>query len=220
MRSARSTLLRMNDRIDPKRYLRAWVNALALLWWTASAGADPTGAYGLTAGMDLEQVQQVAGELQQLNPFTYIAGSLPGSHPDLETFALVITPEEGLCRLQATSAAIADAGDGTVVREKFDRLFEMLWGAHGKHQVVSTLLADSSHQAPHEWMTALLEKERVLMTLWTLDDGSELSGGLDRVVLSARALKPTEGFLNIDYTFFNWPGCQARLESQALAAGA
>ncbi|MCH9651038.1 MAG: hypothetical protein K0U98_22635 [Deltaproteobacteria bacterium] len=174
---------------------------------------DVPGAYSLTAGMSLEQVQEIAGELQQLNPFTYVADSLPGSHGELETFAMVITPEEGLCRLQATSAVIVDGGDGTVVREKFDRLFEVLWGTHGKHQVVSTLLADSAYQAPHEWMTALLEKEQVLMTLWTLDDGSKLSGGLESIVLSARALKPTEGFLNIDYTFSNWPGCQGRLES-------
>ena len=68
------------------------------------------------------------------------------------------------------------------------------------------------------WMVALYERDRVLMTLWSEDQGSEVPAGVKRIVLSARALKPEEGFLSLDYFFSNWERCKSHfVDSPVLA---
>lgn len=69
--------------------------ALALLAPLAHAGP-----FGLEQGMRLEQLKQVAG-LKDEGEFLYSTTRLPRTHPDFTDFRLLVTPEQGLCKLTA-----------------------------------------------------------------------------------------------------------------------
>ncbi len=169
-------------------------------------------AFGLRAGMGREEIEAMTGPLQEVSPSVFLATELPGGYPEIQTYSLFITPEHGLCRIQGTSEVIPSDGQGEPLRERFDRLMERLWEAHGYPEVIDRLTEGSDWSGEGEWMIALYERERILMTLWTQVQGAQLPEGVERVTLAARALKANEGFLALDYTLSNWTRCQVRFD--------
>ncbi len=194
---------------------RSWMLPLLLvaqLAWLVGAGG-----MALRDGMSREEVEGVLGRVEEVGRYLYLGRTLPEGPPGTETATLVITPEEGLCRVQATSGAIATAGDGASLRQRFDRLLESLWATYGGPRVVDEVAAEGGLEGKERWMAALLARQRVLMTVWTEAQGARLPEGLVSVVLSARALSEREGYLNVDFTFASWPGCQGRIDAAGRA---
>ena len=134
----------------------------AILFSTPLAAAP----FGLRAGMEKEDVEKITGPLREVSPSVFLSMELPGGYPELETYSLFITPDHGLCRVQGTSEVIPSDGQGQPLRQRFDRLMERLWEAHGYPEVIDRLTEGSAWSARDEWMIALFERDRILMTLW------------------------------------------------------
>jgi len=176
-------------------------------------GGEPEAPFGLQAGMALEQVEQQLGSVSAVGPFAYLGAAPEGSYEEVASLALIVTPDEGLCRIQATSEVIPTDAAGAEIRRSFGLLLERLWAEHGEPKVLDTLIPESLLGAKDQWMAALLAGDRVVLSLWNRERGSRLAEGLESVVLAARGLKEEQAYLSVEYVFYNWPGCEERLES-------
>ncbi|MDY7092974.1 MAG: hypothetical protein SX243_08385 [Acidobacteriota bacterium] len=200
-----------------------WWFATILLVGSLVLGAEGsqapvlTGPFGLEAGAGREQVEEVLGELSPVRPAVFMTSSVPGDWPHLETLSLVITPNQGLCRLQATTALFPSAADGAEVRRRFAELQQRLTQSHGEPSLLDT--ADGK-SAGESWMADLRQKRAALVAVWNAAGGSELGFNLASVTLSARALKDDEAFLTVDYLYTIWDYCRPALEAAEAAAEA
>lgn len=203
------------------RTLHWW--CAAFLWLGAvAAGAQedapavPQGPFGLEAGAGREQVEEVLGDLSPVRPAVFMTSSVPGDLPHLETLSLVITPNQGLCRAQATTALFPSTADGAEVRRRFAELQEQLSRTYGEPSLLDTAEAKSAEGG---WMADLRQRRAALVAVWNAAAGAELGHNLESVTLSARALKDDEGFLTVDYVYTIWDYCRPVLEA-AEAEGA
>ncbi|MCB1032498.1 MAG: hypothetical protein KDD47_01530 [Acidobacteria bacterium] len=184
----------------------------------SAAAVAGTGPFGVSEGLDRVEVEAIVGPLEEVGPSVLLATKFDSSFPELESLSFFVSPQQGLCRIQATSEVIPSDGRGRPLRDRFDRLLERLWEVYGHPEVIDRLSAGSAWAGEDAWMVALYERDRVLMTLWSEDQGSEVPAGVKRIVLSARALKPEEGFLSLDYFFSNWERCKSHfVDSPVLA---
>ncbi|MEM9290966.1 MAG: hypothetical protein AAGD01_04735 [Acidobacteriota bacterium] len=167
--------------------------------------------FGLHRGSSLEDVESLVGLLSPVSEQDYMAVQIPGSPPLLETLTLTVTPEDGLCRLRASTALLQDPGDGSVVLDAFERLRAPLEQAFGElHTTLDTLLPDSPYAAADQWLAGLRHRHRALLMLWNRESGSALPDSVEHISLAARGYSDREGFLVLEYTFTNWSACEAR----------
>lgn len=187
--------------------------ALALLAPLAHAGP-----FGLEQGMRLERLKQVAG-LKDEGEFLYSTTRLPRTHPDFTDFRLLVTPEQGLCKLTAWTDPIPTNTYGEGVRRKYASLLAALEARYGAHKKFDFLRAGSIWDEPRDWMMGLLREERTLATYWDNEEGSRMSDRLVSVSLRAHAVSTSQGLIQLTYEFENMPACIAeirRRESSAL----
>jgi hypothetical protein len=114
--------------------------------------------------------------------------------------------------VQATTRPLTSDGRGTSIRDYFSALLERLWASLGEPRVVDTLREGSSLGRQDQWLEALQAGDRVVMSFWGKDTGARLPEGTEAVVLAARPLDGSQGFVMVESTFYNWPGCQSLLE--------
>jgi hypothetical protein len=212
-----------------KKFLRGWSAGLVLVLVlvlvagpaAAAVGESPPavsrGPFGLEAGAGREQVEEVLGELSPVRPAVFMTSSVPGDWPHLETLSLVITPNQGLCRTQATTGLFSSAADGAEVRQRFVELQKRLSQTHGEPSLLDTVEPDSEGVS---WMADLRQKRAALVAVWNAAGGASLGHNLESVTLSARALEDDEAFLTVDYVYTIWDYCQPALEAAEAEAAA
>lgn len=190
--------------------MRAWLLLLLLGSGTVEE-APPVGPYGLEERMSLAEVEKVLGAVAPMAPHTYLGSPPEGVLAEISTLTLFLTREDGLCRIQGTSDVIVSDPKGTQLRDRFSRLLEVLWAKYGEPKIVDTLVPDSQWPEDDQWLQALLEGDRVVLSLWNRETGARLADGVISVVLAARGLEPGKGYLHLEHTFSNWAGCEARI---------
>lgn len=192
------------------------VPCLALSAAASPVGQKPTvlkGPFGLEAGSGREQIETVLGKLSVLKPSIFMTSSVPGDLPGLDTLTLVVTPNQGLCRIQATSGLLTASSDGAEVRRRFDELRDRLEARFGDYRLVDTLIGAGDGKP---FIAQLLSRERALLAVWSAGSGSTLGFNLESVTLSARALEADQAFLTIDYVYTIWDYCQPSLAGESL----
>jgi len=174
----------------------------------ASVAPATDGPFGLTAGMSREALEAITGEKISKEGDSYHAKKVPKSHRGFEHFALHFGPE-GLCAIRAIGVEIPTSAHGVELRRAFDAMEETLASVYGKHDRTDFLRSGSIWHEPQEWMMALLKKERVLMSRWSEDYGSDLKNRVQFVGVMAFAVTQSTGRLGLNYEFDNWDSCKA-----------
>ena len=192
--------------------LLPWVLAAAPPQTEAPGGTSPShppkGPFGLEAGAGREQVEEVLGALSPLRPSIYMTSNVPEELPGIETLTLVVTQNQGLCRVQATSDAFTSDAAGVDVRKRFEALRARLEERYGEHRVVDT----SAGGDDKSFAAQLFDRDRVLLAVWTEGSGSTLAFNLESITLAARGLDTGQAFLSVDYVYTIWSYCQPALE--------
>lgn len=110
---------------------------LALAPWESETRAAVSGPpFGLEAGSGREQVEAVLGPLAEVEPSVYLLAEVSGDLPHVENLTLVITPNQGLCRVQAGTALFPTDPAGAEVRRRFASLRERLETLYGEPNVL------------------------------------------------------------------------------------
>ena len=159
---------------------------------------ESNGPFGLRMGMSAAELRQVAdlkaSEPDQ-RPLVLHTDRLPRPHDAFEGYLLIETIEV--------------KGEGKELRSAFEDLERAIERKYGKHLTRDELEQGSKLGDKKQWMQSLHGKERTLAAFWDSEEHSTLSDDIAAVVLDARALSETEGYLRLSYSFSNWDRCDA-----------
>jgi hypothetical protein len=194
-----------------ERKLRKIVVAAAFF---AAFGAI-AGPLGLSKGMTLEELKKQGAFVSGNQQFVYTAKTITSGHPDFESYTVVLTPEQGLCKIQAVSKDIETSSFGTELEGKYNGLVEAMsgkYGAPGKN--FNFLRSESSWKEPQYWMMGLLKKERRLIAFWNKPENNNLPDSLQLIMIETLPLSGSKGFLKLVYEFDNIDACVAVLQAK------
>lgn len=186
---------------------------------------DADGPFGLRMGMTAAELRQVvdakATEPEQ-RPLVLQTERLPKNHDAFEGYLLIVSDKVGLCKIVGLGETIAVKPEGKELRSAFEDLEQAIERKYGKHLTRNELNRGSKLEDKKQWMQALHGKERSLAAFWDAEERSTLSDDIGAIVLDARALSESEGYLRLDYVFTNWGRCeeegkQARRKTSADA---
>ncbi len=183
------------------------------------------GPFGLRMGMtaaELRQVLDVKAPEPDQRPLVLQTERLPRHHDAFEGYLLIVSDKVGLCKIVGLGETIAVKPEGKELRAAFEDLEEAIGKKYGRHLTRDEIGPGSSFTDKKQWMQSLHAKERQLAAFWDAEERSTLSDDIIEIVLDARTLSETEGYVRLYYTFSNWGRCeeegkQARRKASANA---
>ena len=174
------------------------------------------GPFGLERGM---MKNDFTCNLEEVAPHMYILSAVPKPHSAFEVYAAMITPNHGLSWIKAIGSDINTNPFGVEVRSNFDNMKSKLAGIYQNYEDMDFLMHDSIWNEPRDWMQALENKERVLMSVWEAKHGSKMKDSLVSVALVATAKDTNTGYIVVEYEFNNHAAAKNELsaiEDEAL----
>lgn len=174
------------------------------------------GPLGLNKSMTLEELKR-QGDFSRLpnQTFVYGAKNLIAGHPDFNSFLVVVTPEQGLCKIVASSKEIETSGFGTELQSKYKILVEALAEKYGAPGNTFDFLRNGSiWEEPRNWMMGLKEKERRLSAHWSKPQINNLPDSLASISTTAGAYSSSTGFISLVYEFDNFAECLTVMKSK------
>ena len=173
------------------------------------------GPLGLDKGMTLDELKKQGAFASGNQQFVYTAKTIMNGHPDFEAYSVILTPEQGLCKIQAVGKDIETSGYGTELQGKFKDLIDALsskYGAPGDNW--DFLHAGSIWKEPQYWMMGMIKKERTLSAGWSKPKKSNLPHSLESILVQVAALSSNKGYIRISYEFDNIDACMAVLQAK------
>jgi len=173
------------------------------------------GPFGLSKGMTLEEVKKYGAFVSGDSPFTYTAKTLSNGHPDFEIYSIILTPQQGLCKIQAAGKDVKTSSFGSELKEKHNDLVKALsnkYGSPGNN--FDFLRTGSIWKDPQDWMMALLKKERTLASYWSPPERTNLPDSVLSIQLEAAASSGSTGYIRLGYEFDNLDACIAVLKEK------
>ena len=169
-----------------------------------------SGPFGLERGMIKKDF---TCNLEEIAPHTYILSAVPKPHSAFEVYAAMITPNHGLSWVKAIGDDIHTNPFGIEVRTKFDIMKSKLMSIYQTCEDMDFLMHDSIWNEPRDWMQALENKERILMSVWEAKHGSKMKDSLTSVALVATAKDTSTGYIVVEYEFDNHVAAKNELSS-------
>ncbi len=166
------------------------------------------GPFGLSKGMTLEEAKKYGDFVSGNSPFVYTAKTLAGGHPDFESYSIILTPQQGLCKIQASGKDVNTSAFGDELKAKhieFVKALSNKYGSPGNNY--DFLRLGSIWKDPQDWMMALLKKERTLASYWSSPERTNLPDSLLSIELVTAALSGSKGYLRLSYEFNNLDAC-------------
>ena len=158
------------------------------------------GIFGLKKGMSIDEIRALDfGDIKQHAdiPDAYVVNE-PKKPKDAATVSFVVTPKNGLLRIHFVWVIQTNVyGNG--IRDKFNKLHDILTKKYGKGKNYDFLRSDSIWNRPKDWMMGLLKGERALAWVSYITDSN--SQNLELVFLQAKALSREEAALSLTYDF-------------------
>jgi hypothetical protein len=175
------------------------------------------GPFGLEQGMSLEQIKKITKLEETDIKFVYRTINLPKGTDEIHTYTLIITPTEGLCKINAFTRDIPTSPDGKELRDEFDSYVKILSEKYGSVPASNKqdfLHADSIWKDSKYWMRSLGVSERTLAYFWFTEKSKPLPDSISAIQLKAlvgaNAISP--GFLVVGYEFNNSDKCMRTIK--------
>ena len=166
------------------------------------------GPLGLNKGMTLEELKKQGAFSPVGQQYVYTSKTLASGHTDFDLYTVILTPEQGLCKIQASSKEIDTSSFGTELESKYRRLIDAMsekYGPPGKN--FDFLSAGSLWEEPQYWMMALLKKERTLSAFWSAPVNNNLPDSIQSITIESYALSGSTGYIRLSYEFDNIDAC-------------
>ena len=158
------------------------------------------GPFGFECG---QKIESFTCGLEEVAPHKFILSEPPKPHYAFDMYVGMITPNYGLSWLKAVGKTISTNPYGIEVKTNFERMKEKLDNVYGKSEISDFLMQDSIWNEPRDWMQALQSGERILMAVWSADNGSKMKDSLVSVALLANATDTETGYIAVEYEFKN-----------------
>jgi hypothetical protein len=162
---------------------------------------EKSGPFGFEAGMTKEQIIQIVGNdaIKETSGDTIILANAPEAHHDFESYALKISPENGLVKILAVGKNINTNGFGNELKSAYKSIKTALANIYGRPNHEWDLLVNGSiWTGPDDWMDGLLKKERILACGWI---DMPLPNRIQGMRLDAAARSKEIGYLYLTYEF-------------------
>lgn len=143
-------------------------------------------------------------------PSNFFTQQIPlvSGHPDFEAYTVILTPEQGLCNLEAIGKNIDSSSYGTELEGKYKTLISAMTVKYGKpYKNFNFLRSGSIWNEPKYWMMGLLKKERRLIAFWAEPGNVNMTDSLTAITVEALPLSGSKGYININYEFSNASEC-------------
>ena len=183
---------------------------VVLLLFALAVKPAIAGPFGLYMGM---QPSDFKGKLEEIKPHIYKTRDVPKKHSAFEYYILRFGPKSGLYYIKAVGSDISTNSYGREVLDVFNAMEAKLKEIYGNNKRLDFLSKGSIWTEPRDWMPGLVKNDRVLTSLWSEEDGSELKDDLKTVCLAARGASRSIGFIVIEYLFKNQQQCEAEIEA-------
>jgi len=199
------------------------------------------GPFGLSQGLPLEEIRKAGTFVAAQTDYTYEAKRLAQGTPDFDSYSVLATPKQGLCRIVAFSGDLYTDGYGRQLKTRFHELTSALAGKYGTPRVsldISKTIDLSRNFGfwnlggigidDSDWMDALLLRKRQLSAEWQGDTGfgdpvgmAGSAGGLPdslaSIALEGRARSASSAYLRLEYRFRNYGECITELKAKRSA---
>jgi hypothetical protein len=154
---------------------------------------------------------ELSTPLEEIAPAKYVTASVPKPHSAFETYILEIPEKTGLAWVKAVGKALDTNSFGTQIISAFDAMEAKLANTYGRYERHDFLLPGSIWDEAQDWTNSLLRKERILISEWAPQHGSQLVDQLSSVALIASAEDASSGYIAIEYTFENHAAAEAEI---------
>lgn len=162
---------------------------------------DNSGPFGFEAGMTKEQIIAIVGggAIKESTGDTTIFNNAPKPDPNFESYALRISPENGLLKIVAMSKNIDTNGFGNELKSTYKDIRAALAKIYGRPVHEMDLLNNGSiWTGPEDWMTGLLKGDRIFGCNWI---DIPLPNRITVIRIDATAKSKEIGYLYLTYEF-------------------
>ena len=191
------------------------VAALASPYLAVAQASSSGGPFGLRMAMSQAELSRI-GKLEQLKGSNVFSiARVPKPHNAFESYAVIFTPSQGLCKVAGIGKTIETSAHGVQLKSAFESMEEALTRKYGNHKRNDFLSPGSIWDEPEDWMMGLQQKDRYLSTFWDEEEKSTLADNIEAISLETIGLSRTSGFLRLSYEFSNFGACSAELDMEA-----
>ncbi|HEX2554209.1 MAG TPA: hypothetical protein VHL98_10935 [Microvirga sp.] len=176
----------------------------ATLFLAGPVAAD--GPFGVTMGsnpLDYPTCKAAEGVTG-----AYDCSGLPRSHPDMRVYNLISSSETGVCLLRGSTDILETSSFGSELRMKTEELKDQVSSVYGPSNKFDFIMPRSIWIDPSYWMMAIVKNDRHYAYAWNKDSKARLKDNIKNIVLSAKAIDATRGYVQIEYVFENHAKCQ------------
>tara|TARA_Y100001978_G_scaffold147340_1_gene132347 strand:+ start:504 stop:1097 length:594 start_codon:yes stop_codon:yes gene_type:complete len=166
-----------------------------------------SGQFGLEVGESIESIKNKGVKLQKAENYWYYTRNLPTGNSKLKTYALLVTPKSGLCKIIANTKPTYSNMFGDQLIKEFEFFETALGKKYGKSKEVNYLKSGSIWNRGKDWMMGIKRKERYLRAIWSREYGSNLPSYIYGILLDTEVRKLDEGLISIHYEFTNKDKC-------------
>jgi hypothetical protein len=122
----------------------------------------------------------------------------PQPFAGIRSYLLLFSPKKGLLKIQASSAFLDVNDSGDQLKDEFHRIESALISVYGTPtKQYDFLHKNSKLDKKNEWMTSLLNEDRVLISFWQGSYPDHVSA----IKVDATALNTSSGFISFGYEF-------------------
>lgn len=168
-----------------------------------------SGPLGLRKGMTLEELKKQGTFTPMKEKFRYESKSLANGHPDFAAYFVTLTPEHGLCKVEAIGKVMDSNSYGTELEGKYKDLLSAVKAKYGAPAKEFNFIPGGSiWRDPRDWMMSLMKTERHLTAFWAPPETQNLPDSLNIIMIKAMALSQSQGFIVLGYEFDNSVRCR------------
>ena len=176
---------------------------------SAFAQDKPIGPFGFESGMSREQIIKLVGAsaIRKLpvsitDPNYFALSSAPIPNPAFETYALTVSPTQGLVKLSAIGVTLETGDTGAELQTAFHGVVSAISRKYGEAKVYDTCSGNSTECDNAEfWMMSLKSKNRELVALWIL---KQPVNGVTAIEAMVNYTTMNSGYIDVQYEFIGF----------------
>jgi hypothetical protein len=180
---------------------------------SAPSSRQPATPFGFRMGMSLSDIRaRFSATPVEGSPGAFRLTSAPATHPEFESYLLVFSPSQGLCKVVGIGRNFETSDFGTQVRSHYENIKNALVQRYGPGEEYDYVRAGSLWEESRYFMMGLSRGDRTLQTFWIRQKRPDLPENISAIGVQAKAASIREAYINVSYEFSNFERCTAERE--------